>query len=135
VVVAIVVGKGDDRLASITDMRRLDDEVQLAFETPLAVGPAGEPAAVLDLEPVTPNPSTGPTRIGFTLTRATRARVNVIDLMGREVAVLVEGEFSPGRHATAWNGHGERGAVPAGVYFVCARAAEESRVRRMVVTR
>ncbi|MGE5176701.1 MAG: FlgD immunoglobulin-like domain containing protein [Hyphomicrobiales bacterium] len=80
-----------------------------------------------------PNPSWGPVRIGFSLSRPQAVDLRVFAVDGREVARLAHGTWSAGVHEVAWNGRDAHGSVAAsGIYFV--RFAAEGRVetRRMV---
>jgi hypothetical protein len=65
------------------------------------------------LRPVTPNPTSSTARISFELPRAGRAILDVVDLSGRRVARLWEGNAAAGAHELQWGEH----AAP-GVYFV-----------------
>lgn len=107
----------------------------LAFQ-PNASVDTPEPALPLEfaLSPLSPNPSRGPVQIGYALPREARVRLTVIDLQGREVAVLADGTMPAGRHAAAWNDTPGR-AAPAGVYFVRLAADGRSWTRRLVRTR
>jgi hypothetical protein len=58
----------------------------------------------------------------------------VVDVQGREVAVLAEGDFEAGRHQVRWEG-ASAGQVGPGLYFVRLSVAGRSLVRRTVVTR
>lgn len=42
-------------------------------------------------------------RLAFALPRESRVRLRVIDLQGREVAVLANGTLPAGRHEASWN--------------------------------
>ena len=86
------------------------------------------------LAPLAPNPSSGPVRAEFTLPRESHVRVSVIDLQGREVAVLVDGTYPAGRHAVTWETNAGRPA-PAGVYFVRMAVGARAWMRRLVHTR
>jgi hypothetical protein len=100
--------------------------------------PAGvddRPVADFELAPVQPNPLRGAGRIGFALPRAAHVRLSVIDVQGREVAVLAEGVREAGRHQVGWEGAGGSGRVGPGLYFVRLSVAGRSLVRRTVVTR
>jgi hypothetical protein len=55
----------------------------------------------------------------------------VIDLQGREVAVVAEGEVGAGRHEARIQGGG-RGLAP-GLYFARLRVADRTLVRRFVI--
>lgn len=90
--------------------------------------------------PVAPKPATltarpSPARdravIDYNLPRAGLARVSVLDIAGREVAVLVHGTLAAGAHSAVWNCE----AVPAGVYLVRVDAGTGSQTGRVVVSR
>jgi DNA-binding beta-propeller fold protein YncE len=106
----------------------------LAFQ-PNSTVSSEQPPPVLEfaLAPLTPNPSDGRVRAEFALPRESQARLAVIDLQGREVAVLADGRFSAGRHVTYWNPNARR--VPAGVYFVRLATDGRAWVRRLVRSR
>ena len=94
-----------------------------------------EPAPVaytLALAPPMPNPARGTTRFSFDLPRAMSARLEVLDVQGRLVATLAEGELGAGRHERAWDGTTARGRA-AGLYFVRLQTPEGRLVRRVVV--
>lgn len=90
-----------------------------AFTTPVAdlgttpnEGAPSTPLSVLGAP--SPNPSRGAARIAFHLTRPGPARLSVYDLLGRELAVLVEGVRASGPHDAVFEGRG----LPSGVYLV-----------------
>lgn len=86
-----------------------------------ATAAEGLPATRLDLlvEPSVPNPFNPRTTAAFFLAAPGRARVSIVDLMGREVATLLDGELGIGRHVVSWNGVLADGQdAPAGVYLV-----------------
>lgn len=59
--------------------------------------------------------------------------VEVFDVMGRRVRVLVTGEQPAGRREVSWDGLDERGSqVPGGIYFVRLRAGEKTRTARIL---
>jgi hypothetical protein len=94
-----------------------------------------EPPLQFALARVMPDPVVDGARIGFTLPHAARARLAILDLQGRTLAVLVDGERPAGRHTVRWDGRGPRGAVAAGVYFVRCEAGGKVATRRFAVTR
>ncbi len=97
------------------------------------VGTEGDPN---DLREVTlalprPNPARGATTLRWGLPAAGRADVRVYDLLGREVARLVDDQpAEAGWHETRWDAQ-----VASGVYIVRLRAGDEMRTRRLVVVR
>jgi hypothetical protein len=97
---------------------------------PTAVG--GPAHGGLALAPPAPNPARGTVRLSFDLPRATRVRMDVLDVQGRLVATLADGEFGAGRHERAWDGATTRGRA-AGLYFVRLRTPDGRLVRRVVL--
>jgi flagellar hook assembly protein FlgD len=85
----------------------------------------------LRLSAPSPNPFRGSTRLSFDLPAAGHARVEVFDVTGRRVAVLLDGErVAAGSHSVTWRGEDERGSfVAPGVYFarLTADAGEDTR--------
>ena len=79
--------------------------------------------------PREPNPFGDRTTLRFTLPEAADARVEVLDLLGRRVALLADGPAEAGTHTVVWDGAG----APAGVYVV--RLATGTAVRTLRVTR
>lgn len=69
-----------------------------------------------------PNPFLTSTTFAFRLETPARVRAVVIDLQGREIAVLDEAQRGPGYHSIVWDGRLSNGEqARAGVYFVRAR--------------
>ncbi|RMD99668.1 MAG: T9SS C-terminal target domain-containing protein, partial [Calditrichaeota bacterium] len=62
------------------------------------------------------------TTITYKIQQAEKVRLEIMDLLGRQVAVLVD-EFMPaGRHIVKWNGKNDRGVwMHSGIYVVRLR--------------
>jgi hypothetical protein len=73
-----------------------------------------------------PNPFNPATTLEFGVPEAAHVRVRVFDITGREVALLVDGEVSAGRHRVMW----ECAACPAGVYLVALEGDGVNVVRK-----
>lgn len=71
-----------------------------------------------DLLPSYPNPFTETATIGFELPQLEHVTIEVIDLVGRRVVLLVDEQFHPGRHYVEWNAHG----LSSGIYLYRMRA-------------
>src|SRR5690606_4911432 len=70
-----------------------------------------------------PNPFAERATIGYRLEARGQATLEVFDLLGRRVRVLVDGEQNAGSHTAAWDGRDAAGrAVASGVYLVRLRA-------------
>lgn len=106
----------------------------LAFEPNATVSaPDATLPSSFTLAPLHPNPSRGMVRAEFALPRETRVRLTVIDVQGREVAVLADGTFPAGRHAASWDA--KAGRVPPGIYFVRLSTEDRAFIRRLVRAR
>jgi hypothetical protein len=64
-----------------------------------------------------------------------RIRLSVMDVQGREVVVLLDGESRPGRFQATWNGRTEHGNAPSGLYFIRLRTPGKDLVRRLALSR
>jgi streptogramin lyase len=93
------------------------------------------PPVEFALDRLWPSPSGGPVHVSFALPRDARARLGVLDLQGREVAVLADGVVPAGRHERVWDGRSRGGAAPAGIYFVRFAVDGRTWVRRIVLAR
>ena len=80
-----------------------------------------------------PNPMRSAGQVEFTLPQGMNARVSVFDLAGREVAVLANGPFGPGRHFAPWDGRTATGRASSGLYYVQLSAPGRRVAQRLVV--
>ena len=80
---------------------------------------------------VRPNPAGGRVEVVLTLETAGPVRVAVVDALGREVAVVLDGAAGAGETVAAV----ETGAWPAGLYIVRAVVPGRLAIARLVVTR
>lgn len=110
----------------------LDEEGSTAHFGPISAT-AGQGVVEFALSSISPNPTRGTARIDYALPRTSPVRLTVIDVQGREVAKLFEGTREPGRYQAIWSGEGDRGRVPAGLYFVLYRTPDRDFVRRVVM--
>jgi hypothetical protein len=95
---------------------------------------ANEPppgAAGLVLHPPAPNPATGPVTLRYELPAAGRVRLALYDALGREVAVLVDGERPVGRHQVLLDTR----TLTAGPYAVHLLTPGRTATRRLSVLR
>lgn len=76
-----------------------------------------------------PNPFNPATLIEYRLLTSGYCRLAVLDLLGREVAVLVNEEKSAGSHTIQW----DASTLPSGVYLYRLQTGAFSSVRRMVL--
>lgn len=78
----------------------------------------------------------GDVRFELDIPQRERTRIEVHDVRGRRVAVLLEADLPAGRHPFRWTpvtSGGDR--LASGVYFLRARAADHEQVRKFIVLR
>jgi len=90
----------------------------------------GSPAVADDpfMVHIWPNPFNEQVSITFALPHPTRVEAEVLDLLGRRVAVLHSGPMGAGSHVVHWSG-----THPSGVYLVRITLADSSPVHRKIV--
>jgi hypothetical protein len=99
-----------------------------AGETALPAAPA--------IESIHPNPFNPATTIVFNADGQTPVRLEVFDVAGRLVRVLVDEMLHEGRHEAAWNGMDGRGIqVSSGTYFCRYTNGDITSSRKMVLLR
>lgn len=76
-----------------------------------------------------PNPFNPTTTIEYTLPSAAQVRLTVYNVLGQEVASLLEGEREAGRHRFKF----DAAELPSGVYVYRLEAGTHTAVRRMIV--
>lgn len=84
-----------------------------------------------------PNPSAGRNfNFRFSLPRADRINFSIVDVTGRSVATIIDGNVEAGAHSLRWDATDRSGArVPSGMYFAHLRVGSMNKVQKMVVLR
>jgi len=107
-----------------------EDVSDSLFHITDAVAAQTKPLVALAFDRVQPNPSSGSVSFRYGLPRDAAMRLAILDVHGREVAVVTSGAQSSGWHGASWSGVSSRGRAGAGVYF-----AELSSEGRRIVQR
>jgi hypothetical protein len=102
-----------------------------SFTLGLISAVAQEAITAFALSPLSPNPSTGHSLVTFAIPARTRVRLTLIDVQGREVAVLADGIRQAGRYTAAL----DASDLHAGMYFVRMQAQDVNLTRRLVVVK
>ncbi len=79
-----------------------------------------------------PNPFNPVTRIRFDLPKVMQTRIEIFNVMGQQVATLVNNKMDPGYHEIEWNGRNDQGTiVSSGVYYYRIMAGEYKEIKKM----
>ena len=81
------------------------------------------------LSPNYPNPFNASTRIRYSLPHSSRVTLKIYDVLGEEVATLVDGFEDAGSHEVTFSA----GDLPSGIYFYTLEAGGQLQTRKMVL--
>lgn len=86
-----------------------------------------------------PNPFNPSTTIRFRLASSSAVKITVFDLLGKEIATLVDGQRSAGEHTVHFNAAqhaselSSKGGYASGVYFYLLKAGTFSEMKKMIL--
>jgi len=98
-------------------------DVRPANETPLP--------SQFSLEQNFPNPFNSTTRIGYKVATKVSVTLSVLDILGRNVAVLVNSVIHPGTYTVSWDASG----MPSGLYFYRLQAGTSTETKKALLVR
>jgi hypothetical protein len=83
------------------------------------------------LEQNYPNPFNPETTISYKVQAASRVSLKVYDLLGREVATLVDEYKQPGSYNCKWKM--ENGELTSGIYFYSLKSGSYSQTKKLIL--
>jgi hypothetical protein len=136
IVVALVAGLGTSNLNSITVLRANDMIAQAFYDSLNGImtdvkNDFLQVPCQFGLRQNYPNPFNPSTKIGFRLQASGLTSLRVHDLLGREVATLVNELKTPGEYEVTW----DASCFPSGVYFYRLTSGSFVETRKLVVLR
>jgi len=114
------------------DAIAVQDSVQVVVSSTTSVseGPLEVPSSMPRIVSVAPNPFNATTTITFEIPRATMLRVDVYDILGREVLNAYDGAAHMGTHRITIDGH----SLAGGLYFLRATSPDDyAEVRKLML--
>ena len=88
--------------------------------------------STLELGRIQPSPFRSSASVGFSLPRAGHAKLSVVDVTGRTVRVLLDGEAPAGSREAMWDGRDDTGRqVSSGIYLVRLESADGVRTAKV----
>jgi hypothetical protein len=76
-----------------------------------------------------PNPFNPTTTINYSLASSGKVNISVYNILGQEVATLINKYQHAGEHRVAWNGHG----LSSGVYIYRLRSNDFVQTKKMML--
>jgi uncharacterized repeat protein (TIGR01451 family) len=119
----------DDFFNFFDEEPEVDDEASVSVTVQGASAKADEVVEGVALGVGYPNPFNPEAVIPFALGASSEVRLAVYDMLGRQVALLVEGMVSAGVHEVVFNGT----RLPTGVYLVRLEAQGEVQTQRLTL--
>lgn len=83
----------------------------------------------IELQQNYPNPFNNSTVIPYELNLAAHIKLSIVNILGEEITVLVNGERNAGSYKAIWNS----GTIPSGVYFVMLEAENKNVFKKSIV--
>jgi len=81
-----------------------------------------------------PNPFNPRTEFTVSIPEKSHVVVNIYDILGRQVALLAEGDYTAGRYRMEWAGMTSMNAVaPSGVYLLVVQAGNDMITHKMIM--
>jgi len=81
-----------------------------------------------------PNPFNPRTEFTVSIPEKSHVVVNIYDILGRQVALLAEGDYTAGRYRMEWTGKTDVNAVaPSGVYLLIVQAGNDMIKHKMIM--
>lgn len=83
-----------------------------------------------------PNPFNPETKIGFDIPEnnnntASYVKLVIFDVLGKQVSILTDGQFKPGRYEVSWNASG----YPSGMYFYVLKTDNYTETKKMMLVK
>jgi len=108
--------------------------VEVKIGTGIDDGPVTGLPQSFSLDQNFPNPFNPTTEIRFTLPRASRVRIDIYDILGRNIRTVLDEPRSAGTHQITFDGRaGDGSPLATGIYFYRLIADEFSQSRKMLL--
>ena len=120
-------GDGSDQLAGDHSAENAMPRIRLT----LSPAQVAETPKEFSLEQNYPNPFNPMTEVRYEVPVQSRVLLTVYDLLGREVATLVDEVIPAGRHSARWDASG----APSGIYFYRLTAGSFTGTKKMALVR
>ncbi|MDP1676770.1 MAG: T9SS type A sorting domain-containing protein [Bacteroidota bacterium] len=111
-------------------LKQIDRDGQFEYSSAVEVKVVGE-ANTYEVSQNYPNPFNPTTAISYYVPASGRVTLQVFDMLGKEVATLVNGEVASGAHSVDFNA----AQLPSGMYFYTLRANNFNATKKMLLVK
>jgi len=111
-----------------------NDNIVLKVDSTLVTGVSpvhGIAALHYSLDQNYPNPFNPSTKIEFTVAELQNVSLKIYDILGKEVATLLNARLNPGEYTIQWDGS----KAPSGVYFYRLQAGAYTQTRKLMLVK
>ena len=132
-----IVAAGETSLNSVTVLKQLAVRADSLFQHKLfdLKGNAGYTVSKsFELSEAYPNPFRNRVSLSFKLSRSEHVTIKIYNILGQNVATLVDEPRQPGSYSSRWEGRDALGKhLSAGIYFIHFKANEHNELRKVVL--
>jgi hypothetical protein len=122
-----------DIFPASVDTMRAGRAIRITTQAPDAFNAVGPNSHMLpkqfQLHEAYPNPFNPTTELRFDLSQAGRTTLKVYDMLGREVATLVNGQRAAGTYTVSF----DAAQLPSGIYFARLTSGANTQVRKLML--
>ena len=132
ILIAELIARGTSNLNSVTKLKQLSDVAKHLCENGFVIGVNNISSEIPDLYVLYqnyPNPFNPVTKIKFSLPKSTHVKLIIYDVLGKEIAVMINQKQSAGTYEADWDGSN----YPSGVYFYKLITGEFTETKKMVL--
>jgi polyhydroxybutyrate depolymerase len=109
----------------------LKEHVKSSATTNVQMVEVAQEPKIVDLKQNYPNPFNPSTTIAYQLIKSGHTRLTVWNILGQEVATLINEDQSAGAHSVSWNAPG----IASGVYFYRLESDAQTVVKKLILLR
>ncbi|HEX9971569.1 MAG TPA: T9SS type A sorting domain-containing protein, partial [bacterium] len=127
--VVVEMGMPIPGIKSFSKRRNENLKTQLSRYLQTAASPENSAVHSFELHQNYPNPFNPNTTIAFSLSEETDIKLEIFNILGKQVAILFAGKLSAGQHKLNW----QATDLPSGLYYAALKTESERKVIKMLL--
>ena len=132
IVICQLIARGNSNLNSVTKLKQLSDVAWNLYNSGFVIKISSlttEVPGIYSLSQNYPNPFNPVTKIKFSVPRNNIVCIKVFNMLGKEVAAIINDRLQPGIYEAEFDGS----TLPSGVYFYRLTSGDFSETKKMVL--